>query len=217
MTALPIAEVFFSNYEDREPTQGPGNTWHGAWPYLDTEDGSASYGRHIEDFISYPWIGAHFAPAVVPAVTGMTVTVQARPLGGNAELDILIGSLDLSTSIYFGTRAIAGESPLPQGVWTTRAWTLTDGQRGPRGEADLAFDAATFSSLAAAGQLMGIVNMGVLAEDSFECSLIRVDLHGGPTFIPLRQFHRDDGHGMTPPRAFGGASRIRTGRAYGYD
>ena len=43
-----------------------------------------------------------------------------------------------------------------------------------------------------------------------------------PTFtvtrvIPLRQFHRDDGLGVTPPRAFGGASRIRTGRAYGYD
>lgn len=33
----------------------------------------------------------------------------------------------------------------------------------------------------------------------------------------LRQFHRDDGLGVTPPRAFGGASRIRTGRAYGYD
>ena len=35
--------------------------------------------------------------------------------------------------------------------------------------------------------------------------------------IPLRQLHRDDGQGVTPPRAFGGASRIRTGRAYGYD
>jgi hypothetical protein len=34
---------------------------------------------------------------------------------------------------------------------------------------------------------------------------------------PLRQFHRDDGLGVTPPRAFGGASRIRTGRAFGYD
>lgn len=34
---------------------------------------------------------------------------------------------------------------------------------------------------------------------------------------PLRQFHRDDGMGVTPPRAFGGASRIRTGRAFGYD
>jgi len=33
----------------------------------------------------------------------------------------------------------------------------------------------------------------------------------------VRQFHRDDGLGVTPPRAFGGASRIRTGRAYGYD
>jgi hypothetical protein len=35
--------------------------------------------------------------------------------------------------------------------------------------------------------------------------------------IPLRQFHRDDGLGVTPPRAFGGGSRIRTGRAFGYD
>jgi hypothetical protein len=34
---------------------------------------------------------------------------------------------------------------------------------------------------------------------------------------PLRQFHRDDGLGVTPLRAFGGASRIRTGRAFGYD
>jgi len=33
----------------------------------------------------------------------------------------------------------------------------------------------------------------------------------------VRQFHRDDGLGVAPPRAFGGASRIRTGRAYGYD
>jgi len=33
----------------------------------------------------------------------------------------------------------------------------------------------------------------------------------------LRQLHRDDGLGVAPPRAFGGASRIRTGRAYGYD
>jgi len=33
----------------------------------------------------------------------------------------------------------------------------------------------------------------------------------------VRQYHRDDGQGVTPPRAFGGASRIRTGRAYGYD
>ena len=37
------------------------------------------------------------------------------------------------------------------------------------------------------------------------------------TFRKLRQLHRDDGRGGTPPRAFGGASRIRTGRAYGYD
>jgi len=33
----------------------------------------------------------------------------------------------------------------------------------------------------------------------------------------VRQFHRDTGDGVAPPRAFGGASRIRTGRAYGYD
>lgn len=39
----------------------------------------------------------------------------------------------------------------------------------------------------------------------------------GEVVIPLRQFHRDDGLGVAPPRAFGGASRIRTGRAYGYD
>ena len=37
------------------------------------------------------------------------------------------------------------------------------------------------------------------------------------TVTKLRQLHRDDGLGVTPPRAFGGASRIRTGRAYGYD
>ena len=38
-----------------------------------------------------------------------------------------------------------------------------------------------------------------------------------PAIHKVRQFHRDDGLGVTPPRAFGGASRIRTGRAYGYD
>jgi hypothetical protein len=32
----------------------------------------------------------------------------------------------------------------------------------------------------------------------------------------LRQLHRDDGRGGTPPAAFSGASRARTGRAFGY-
>jgi hypothetical protein len=32
----------------------------------------------------------------------------------------------------------------------------------------------------------------------------------------LRQYHRDDGRGVAPRRAYGGASRVHTGRAYGY-
>ena len=47
--------------------------------------------------------------------------------------------------------------------------------------------------------------------------ITRLTMRYGTERIPLRQLHRDDGLGVTPPRAFGGASRIRTGRAYGYD
>jgi hypothetical protein len=32
----------------------------------------------------------------------------------------------------------------------------------------------------------------------------------------LRQYHRDDGRGVAPRRAYGGASRVHTRRAYGY-
>jgi len=60
-----------------------------------------------------------------------------------------------------------------------------------------------------------------LATDLFVPTVARITrltMHiSGTDPIPLRQFHRDDGLGVTPPRAFGGASRIRTGRAYGYD
>jgi hypothetical protein len=71
----------------------------------------------------------------------------------------------------------------------------------------------------------GAYALGVLGSEvsaTLEDSIVTVPgfRYWAPTVVArrvLRQLHRDDGQGVTPPRAFGGASRIRTRRAYGYD
>lgn len=202
---LGVAEAIWSDgYDTHAPSTV--RTWHGAAPYLDTPDQDGSYGQ-IGDVFADPdpagYVGIRVpATSIAGPIPSFSVKVQAWSESPEILGTVVYGRPGSSLNVY---AEWDNEPNLPGGTWVDVELSSDASDFG-------AIDVEGFRADLAAGAVQVLVGVGTNVRVSFIQLLVP-----GEVFIPLRQFHRDDGYGVTPPRAFGGASRIRTGRAYGYD
>jgi hypothetical protein len=194
------------------PVTGPGYTWAGAYPYIDTPDLGASYGE-INNFITGDpggqWVGYYLPAYTAPAgVTGARVDFQINTPVLDAYYHGPIWRLACDDLI---TPWSWGNNPYPSAVagWNTFADTYTfDGSYGPE------YDLPAMLAALASGNLRFFA-MHAQIDVTFQVSQLRLTLisTGIP---PLRQVQRDDGLGRSVVRARGGTSIQRSIRQRGY-
>ena len=190
------------------PETGPGLTWAGAYPYIDTADTDTSYGEVDSTVAGLDRYVGYFIPAYV---------APAGIVGARLDFQMYFETIDAT---YHGPQwFMTSDAPAVPWSWNGGPYPDVD-HVGWNTYADTyLFDPAYGAPISdmLAALVTGLMYVSVHQASPatvFKVSQLRLTLISSAA--PLRQVQRDDGLGRSVVRARGGTSVQRSIRQRGY-